>query len=123
MRIESKKYLYDIVRAAKLALGFIAGRTFTDYSAYIMLRSAVERQLEIVGEALAQLARTDPATASQIGEYQRIIAFRNILIHGYAEIDHRIVWNVLELKLPVVLRQASSLLGSEEHGGGSANDL
>ena len=110
MRIESKKYLYDIARAAKLALGFIAGnlrRLQHRYSA------AVERQLEIVGEALAQLARTDPAAASQIGEYQRIIAFRNILIHGYAEIDHRIVWNVLELKLPVVLRQASSLLGDD----------
>jgi len=52
--------------------------------------------------------------ASQIGEYRRIIAFRNILIHGYAEIDHRIVWNVLELKLPVVLRQASSLLGDND---------
>jgi uncharacterized protein with HEPN domain len=95
MRIESKKYLYDITRAAKLALGFIADKSFADYNADIMLRSAVERQLEIVGEALAQLARTDSATASQIAEYQRIIAFRNILIHGYAEIDHRIVWNVL----------------------------
>ena len=114
MRIESKKYLYDIVQAAKLALGFITGKTFTDYSTNIMLRSAVERQVEIVGEALAQLAKVDLATASQIGEYQRIIAFRNILIHGYAEIDHRIVWNVLELKLPVVLRQASSLLGDSD---------
>jgi uncharacterized protein with HEPN domain len=115
MRIESKKYLYDIARAAKLALGFITGKTFGDYGADPMLRSAVERQLEIVGEALAQLARTDPAVASQIGEYQRIIAFRNILIHGYAEIDHRIVWNVLELKLPAVLSHASNLLGDEEH--------
>ena len=83
MRIESKKYLYDIARAAKLALGFIEGKNFADYSANPMLRSAVERQLEIVGQALAQLARTDPPAASQIGEYQRIIAFRNILIHGY----------------------------------------
>src|SRR5271165_6526857 len=110
MRIESKKYLYDIARAAKQAVGFISGKTFADYSADPLLRSAVERQLEIVGEALAQLARTDLAVASQIGEYQRIIAFRNILIHGYAEIDHRIVWNVMELKLPVVLREANGLL-------------
>ncbi len=119
MRIESKKYLYDIVQAAKLALSFITAKTFTDYSADPMLRSAVERQLEIVGEALGQLARTDPAAASQIGEYQRIIAFRNILIHGYAEIDHRIVWNVLELKLPVVLLQANNLLGAEDQSGDS----
>ena len=100
MRIESKKYLYDIAHAAELAVAFVAGKSLADYEADPMLRSAVERQLEIVGEALAQLAKTDPAVASKIGEYQRIIAFRNILIHGYAEIDHRIVWNVLELKLP-----------------------
>jgi uncharacterized protein with HEPN domain len=114
MRIESKKYLYDIERAATLALRFVAEKNFADYSVDPMLRSAVERQLEIVGEALAQLARIDPATASQIGEYQRIIAFRTILIHGYAEIDHRIVWNVLELKLPVVLRQAAKMLETEQ---------
>jgi len=78
-----------------------------------MLRSVVERQLEIVGEALAQLAKIDPLT-SRIGEYQRIIAFRNILIHGYAEIDHRIVWSVLETKLPLVRQQAEALLGGEK---------
>ena len=119
MRIESKKYLYDIARAAALAMEFIAGKSFADYKSGTMLRSAVERQLEIVGEALAQLARTDPETASRISEYRRIIAFRNILIHGYAEIDHRIVWNVLEAKLPVVRQEAEALLGDEERGGGA----
>ena len=110
----NRRNIFTTSHAAKLALGFIAGKTFADYGADPMLRSAVERQLEIVGEALAQLARTDAAVASQIGEYQRIIAFRNILIHGYAEIDHRIVWSVLERKLPVVLREASNLLGDED---------
>jgi uncharacterized protein with HEPN domain len=66
MRLESKKYLYDIARAAVLATEFISGRSFDNYAADAMLRSAVERQLEIVGEALAQLARIDPATASHI---------------------------------------------------------
>jgi uncharacterized protein with HEPN domain len=114
MQLESKKYLYDIARAAASAMTFIGGKGFADYTSDALLRSAVERQLEIVGEALAQLARTDPATASQISEYQRIIAFGNILIHGYAEIDHRIAWNVLELKLPIVRRQAEALLKIEE---------
>src|SRR5208337_2062793 len=117
MRLESKKYLYDIASAAALVKEFIGGSNFADYTSDAMLRSAVERQLEIVGEALAQLARTDPATASQISEYQRIIAFRNILIHGYADIDHRIVWNVLKLKLPTVRRQAEAFLKDEERNG------
>ena len=70
--------------------------------------------MEIVGEALAQLARNDPGTASQFSEYKRIIAFRNVLIHGYAEIDHRIVWDVLQQKLRVISREAQALLGTEQ---------
>jgi uncharacterized protein with HEPN domain len=112
MRVEAKKYLFDIVHAAASAISFTAGKTFTEYESDAMLRSAVERQLEIVGEALAQLARVDPATASSVSEYRRIIAFRNILIHGYAEIDQRIVWDVLNTKLPVVRSEAEALLGS-----------
>jgi uncharacterized protein with HEPN domain len=114
MQLESKKYLYDIARAAALAMEFSGGKSLPDYTSDAMLRSAVERQLEIVAEALAQLSRIDPATASKISEHQRIIAFRNILIHGYAEIDHRIVWNVLELKLPIVRREAEALLSVGE---------
>jgi uncharacterized protein with HEPN domain len=57
MRLESKKYLYDVARAAGLALEFVRGKSFAEYAADALLRSAVERQLEIVGEALAQLPK------------------------------------------------------------------
>jgi uncharacterized protein with HEPN domain len=117
MQARSKKYLYDIAQAAGAALDFIGGKSFTDYNADILLRSAVERQLEIVGEALAQLSRTDPATASLISDHRRIIAFRNILIHGYAEIDQQIMWDVLEIKLPALRREVESLLRLDEGGG------
>ena len=75
-----------------------------------MLRSAVERQFEIIGEALRKLAKDDPETAGRIAEHQRIISFRNILIHGYAEIDDRLVWDILRSKLPKLLEQVESLL-------------
>lgn len=71
---------------------FTAGKALAEYEGDAMLRSAVERQFEIIGEALAQLARLDQDLAARITEYRRVIAFRNILIHGYADIDHRIVW-------------------------------
>ncbi len=82
-----------------------------------MLRAAVERQCEILGEALARLAKTDPATAAQVGEYRRIIAFRNILIHGYAEVDHRIVWEVATVKVPALAAEVRALLGAAEPPG------
>jgi uncharacterized protein with HEPN domain len=113
MRLEVKKYLYDIQQAAKLLTQFSQGKSFDDYTKDAMLRSAVERQFEIIGEALSQLSKTDPACAERISEYRRIIAFRNILIHGYAELDNRLVWGVVEAKLPVLYREVTDLLASK----------
>ena len=113
MRLEAKKYLYDIKQAADLLLRFSQDKTFADYSADPLLRSAIERQFEIVGEALNQLSKIDAATAADIHEYRRIIAFRNILIHGYAELDHRLVWGKLEGKLPALCQEVTDLLAEE----------
>jgi uncharacterized protein with HEPN domain len=55
----------------------------------------------------------DWAIASRIGEHARIIAFRNILIHGYAEIDDRLVWDIVENKLPVLRREVDELLAND----------
>ena len=110
MRLEAKKYLYDIQQAAGLLTQFTASKTFADYEHDAMLRAAVEREFEIIGEALAQLARLDEKLAARISEHRRIIAFRNILIHGYAEVDAGLVWDVVETKLPVLKREVESLL-------------
>ena len=113
MQLESKKYLFDIQQAAGLLADFTRGKTFADYQDDPLLKSAVERQFEIIGEALARLARLDPETASRISEYRRIIAFRNILIHGYAQIDERLVWDVLEARLPPLAQEVNSPLGEQ----------
>ena len=110
MRHESAKYLFDVQEAAARVLEFTEGCDFARYAADALLRSAVERQLEIIGEALAQLARRDPALAGRITEHARIIAFRNILIHGYAEVDSRIVWDVVTTKLTTLRRGVEALL-------------
>jgi len=100
MRLEVRKYLFDIQRALGALQEFIGEKSFRDYAGDAMLRAATERQFEITGEALAQLAKREPAVASGITDYRQIIAFRNILIHGYAEIDDRLVWDIVETKLP-----------------------
>lgn len=110
MQPDSKKYLFDIRRAARLIEGFCAGRSFEDYVADEMLKSAVERQFGIIGEALSRLAKGDPTVAGQVADAPRIIAFRNILVHGYATVDDRIVWGVVETSLPGLVKSVEGLL-------------
>ncbi|WP_322779953.1 DUF86 domain-containing protein [Frankia sp. Cas4] len=97
---DPRKYLWDAANAAELARGFAHGQTFADYQTNAMLRAAVEREFEILGEALNQLSKAAPDLAATIPELSRIVAFRNILIHGYATVDDALVWQVLQDKLP-----------------------
>lgn len=110
MRLDLAKYLYDVQSAARVLSGFVAGRGWDDYQNDAMLRAAVERQFEVIGEALAQLARRDGELVARIDEYRRIIAFRNILIHGYAEVDDRLVWDIIETRLSRLRKQVDALL-------------
>jgi uncharacterized protein with HEPN domain len=82
MRLEARKYLYDVQQAAARISEFTSGKRFEDYQSEAMLRAAVERQFEIIGEALVRLARLDENFVARISEHRRIVAFRNILIHG-----------------------------------------
>lgn len=110
MELRSAAYLHDIRQAAERIAGFIQGKSFGDYTGDILLRSAVERQLEIAGEALSQLAKSDSAIAGRISEHWRVIALRNILIHGYAKVDDRVIWSIVERKLPTLRREVTELL-------------
>ena len=86
------KYLYDMLRACQQIHAFTAGLSFDDYLNTSLVRSAVERQFEILGEALNQLRHHAPQLTESVPEKSKIIRFRNILIHGYFVIDHEIVW-------------------------------
>lgn len=110
MLLESRKYLEDIRQAADRIQQFTKSKTLQDYTKDDLLRAGVERQFEIIGEALNKLTRLDPATASRISNYERIIAFRNILIHGYAIVDDQVVWDVVQNNLPVLLQDVKDLL-------------
>jgi len=102
--------LYDIQQAVVRISEFTQGKRFEDYQSEAMLRAAVERQFEIIGEALVRLARLDQELAAQVSEHRRIIAFRNILIHGYADVDDRLVWDFAQTRVPALLREVEALL-------------
>ena len=110
MQAKSPKLLEDIRDAASFIREVTSGRTLEDYSRDRLLRQAVERNFEIVGEAVRRLAQHDAATAERIGDYQKIIAFRNILIHGYDLVNHALVWDTIQAELMLLLGEIEKLL-------------
>jgi uncharacterized protein with HEPN domain len=112
---DPEKYLLDIREAADFLLGFVSGRVLEDYIRDRGFRSAIERELQIIGEALLQLERLAADVARRISEYRRIIGFRHVLVHGYHDLDPEIVWFIVHEKLPTLRAEVASLL--EERGG------
>lgn len=110
MQLDAAKYLFDVQSAASTLAAFVAGRDWDNYLRDAMLHAAVERQFEIIGEALSQLGRGDPELLARISDHRRIIAFRNILIHGYADVDDALVWDIVQTRLAPLLAEVEALL-------------
>lgn len=97
---DARAYLWDIQTAAEAIERFVAGVDAATYANSDVIHSAVERKFEIIGEALGQLLKLDPVLAQRIPDLRDIIAFRNLLIHGYAVIEHTRVLRIVESSLP-----------------------
>ena len=106
----SQKYLRDILDAALLVRQFTDGKTLADYESDILVRSAVERQLTILCEAMTQFVSSDGSIAEHISDHESIIGMRIVLVHRYGDLDHRRVWSTITLSLPVLIQEVSSLL-------------
>lgn len=116
MQPEAPALLWDARKATRLIAQFVANRTWHDYENDVMLRSAVERQFQIIGEALNRLSRLDPSTAARIPDLARIVAFRNVLVHGYAVIDNELVWEVATTRVADLAAQLGRLLDDDDDG-------
>ena len=116
LNLYTLKYLYDIQRAVHSIEDFTAGKTINDYQDDYMMRLAVERLFGIIGEAMAGIARVDRPTAERITDYQDIIAFRNVIIHEYPDINDDEVWEKIAVDLPTLASEVDALL-SEGSGG------
>lgn len=109
MRPEIQKFLWDATDALRCIGEFTAGQSFDAYRSDIMRRSAVERQFEIVGEALNQASRLAPLLTERIPELPRIVAFRNMLIHGDASVDDLLVWEIATTRVTALLEQIKAI--------------
>lgn len=89
---------------------FIEGLDLDRYAQSPLVASAVERKFEIIGEALNQLTKLDPELAARIPYAGRIVAFRNLLIHGYAVVEHARVFRTARESLPALRKQVATLL-------------
>jgi uncharacterized protein with HEPN domain len=110
MERDPRAFLWDTRKSADAIARFLAGKRFDDYLSDEMLRSAVERQFEIIGEALAQLSKVDRDLTARLPDAGNAIGFRNVLIHGYAKVDHAIVWQAAMHSLPKLRSAVDALL-------------
>jgi uncharacterized protein with HEPN domain len=112
MNNETRKNLIDILLAAEEIQDFVRGMDFKAYQNNAVAKRAVERDFEIIGEALNRIKYTDNDLLQKISEHHRIIGFRNILIHGYDIVDEAIVWQAVTKHLPILVREVKAILGS-----------
>jgi len=110
MEHDPRTFLWGVRQAAQRIETFVQDRSLKDDLADPMLRSAVERQFEIIGEALNQLSKAAPHIAARIPDLSRAVAMRNILIHGYAQVDNEAVWRTSQDNLPPLRTCVAQLL-------------
>ncbi len=92
MKNTLKKCLVDALNACHAIHAFTETQTLETYQGDLLLRSAVERQFEIVGEALGRAEAADPEVVHLLPEIRRIIGLRNRIIHGYDSVDDELLW-------------------------------
>ncbi len=110
MRRHPKSFLWDIQQSAHAILEFVADKTFEDYEQQRLLRSAVEREFVIIGEATNRLHHHNEHLANQISNHQSIISLRNIIAHRYDDVRNDLIWTTIKNDLPTLLDEVTTLL-------------
>ena len=114
MTNEAKKRLLDVANACEAIAEFVAGIDFAIYENNRLLRSAVERQFEIIGEGLNKAGAAEASLPAQIPEFHRIVGLRNRLIHGYDNVDDEILWDIVQSKLAPLKARIDGILREAE---------
>ena len=110
MKRDPRAFLADVIDAGDAIGEAVDGISLDDYCNSRLIRSAVERDFTIIGEALTQLSRRDPELFSEIERAPQIISFRNKLTHEYTVINHQLVWGVIQSDLAELIEHCRQLL-------------
>lgn len=109
MQPDTRKYLNDILSAAADIREFTQGLDLGGYRADKKCQAAVERKLEIIGEACSRLRAKDVEMFENLPYGQQVIGLRNRVIHGYDSVDDGIIWDVVSKKLDSLVARLESL--------------
>jgi uncharacterized protein with HEPN domain len=110
MSPEALKYLFDIDRSISFIEDFTEGFSFADYQNDFKTKSAVERQLGIIGEAVNKYGKLN---AVELKNSKQIVAFRNRIIHAYDSIDDTIIWAIVRNHLPLLKQEVKTFLSKK----------
>ncbi len=110
MDISIGKWLFDILNSIHEIETFFQGRekNYFEYCQNLMLKKAVERNLEIIGEAVNRILHKD--STIKISSARQIVQFRNIIIHSYDNISDANVWAVVINHLPKLKNEVTTIL-------------
>lgn len=114
MSSRTKGYLYDILVTGRLIVESTNDKTFDEYQSDVGLQHQIERELTIIGEALARIKAIDESLAARITGCDGFIGLRNILNHQYPNINHETIWRTIQAEIPTLIRESEQLL-SEDH--------
>ncbi len=114
---DNNVYVRDILECVDRVNTYIAGFDYEHFVRTRLVIDAVIRNIEVIGEACNNLSRDFRSCHPQV-EWRRIIATRNVLIHGYAQVDIEIVWNIAKIELPKLKTQIEKIVG-----GGQAEEV
>jgi len=109
-------YLWDRLDAAMAVQQFVHGKTLDEYAQDRLLRGAVERHIEIIGEAASKISGQLRAAHPEI-PWRGIIGQRHVLAHDYGEIEDEQIWRVATVHIPAIVKQLQGLLPSAPDAG------
>ncbi len=116
---DPRAYLLDIIEACDAIAAAVTGLDLAEYETNRLVRSSVEREFIIVGEAMAALARSANGVFESITRGRRIVDFRNQLTHEYLTVDDALVWAIIEHDVPVLNRECTALMKAAVRAGDS----
>jgi uncharacterized protein with HEPN domain len=110
---DTSAYLADIVESCEAIEAALIGFDLQRYTESRLVRSSVEREFIIVGEAITALSHKSPHAFAAITKARRIVDFRNRLTHEYSTVDDEFVWAIAKHDVPVLRDECRALLERE----------